>query len=579
MSDVPRRVLVTGAAGRLGRMTLDLLARLGVPATALDLHDPGGLAADRVVTGNAGDSAAVRDALDGVDAVIHLAAIPAPVLGTPEEVFCGNTRATFVVLEEAGQAGVRRAAIASSFSVLGLPLAARPLHPAYVPVDEALPLQIEDPYGLSKQADEATGAMMARRHGMTVVALRFPLLGGPATSSTDRRPIRRRPRVGRQGAVELSRHPRRGPGLLASRRPADRGLPRDLRDGPGHAGPAATEELLDRFHPEVERRAPLPGRTVPIDLGEADRLLGLTIEHPHPDATEPTEPLPAPRPRHPGPPGTPCASPRSGRSSPRPRAFRWSSSGSTPPTPGLYGLGCATFTQRFHAVVGRGGAARRRRWLIGRHPADIEDITRMVHYSSYWRGGPVLNNALSGVDQALWDIAGKRAGMPVYELLGGRARAAVEVYMHAGGGDHRGDPRPRPSEFIAARLPQHPAADRPARRWARTAHPARPAATRRSPHPDGWDARALSARHAGAVRGAPASGSGTDIEPDARRAQPAHAQAGGRCWPGRWSRTGCRSWRTRSRRSTTTGCPRCVRRRRCRSRSASRSARSPTRPG
>ncbi|MFI7675666.1 enolase C-terminal domain-like protein [Actinophytocola sp. NPDC049390] len=100
--------------------------------------------------------------------------------------------------------------------------------------------------------------------------------------------------------------------------------------------------------------------------------------------------------------------------------------------PGLYGLGCATFTQRFHAVaatVDRHVAPL----LIGRHPADIEDINRLVHLSSYWRGGPVLNNALSGVDQALWDIAGKRAGMPVYELFGGRVRAAADTYLHASG--------------------------------------------------------------------------------------------------------------------------------------------------
>ncbi|TDV52149.1 enolase C-terminal domain-like protein [Actinophytocola oryzae] len=100
--------------------------------------------------------------------------------------------------------------------------------------------------------------------------------------------------------------------------------------------------------------------------------------------------------------------------------------------PGLYGLGCATFTQRFHAVA----AAVDRHvgpMLIGRHPADIEDINRLVHLSSYWRNGPVLNNALSGVDQALWDIAGKRAGMPVYELLGGRVRAAADTYLHAAG--------------------------------------------------------------------------------------------------------------------------------------------------
>jgi mannonate dehydratase len=100
--------------------------------------------------------------------------------------------------------------------------------------------------------------------------------------------------------------------------------------------------------------------------------------------------------------------------------------------PGLYGLGCATFTQRFHAVAATVDA-HVAPLLIGRHPADIEDIGRLVHLSSYWRNGPVLNNALSGVDQALWDIAGKRAGMPVYELLGGRVRAAADTYLHATG--------------------------------------------------------------------------------------------------------------------------------------------------
>ena len=91
--------------------------------------------------------------------------------------------------------------------------------------------------------------------------------------------------------------------------------------------------------------------------------------------------------------------------------------------PGLYGLGCATFTQRFTAVVAT-IEQHVAPMLIGRHPADIEDIFRMVHFSSYWRNGPVTNNALAGVDLALWDIAGKRAGMPVYELLGGRVRDA-----------------------------------------------------------------------------------------------------------------------------------------------------------
>ncbi|RKP53091.1 mandelate racemase [Cohnella endophytica] len=101
---------------------------------------------------------------------------------------------------------------------------------------------------------------------------------------------------------------------------------------------------------------------------------------------------------------------------------------------GLYGIGSASDMYAPEAVI-QVIEQLLAPVIIGRDAANIEDLWNTMNLSGYWRNGAILQTAIGGIDMALWDIKGKEAGLPVYQLLGGASRSAVACYGHAGGRD------------------------------------------------------------------------------------------------------------------------------------------------
>lgn len=175
------KTLVTGGNGLIGRYAVDRLVRSGHIVTSLskarlDEHtNPALNRAALNVVGDAGDPAILADLMQGVDAVLHLAANPSPYGMTAAELLRANSVTTLAVLESAADSGVRGVVYASSISMLGLVFGdGRVPGPARLPVDEGAAPTPADAYALSKLVDEASAQMAARRWELSSVALRFP---------------------------------------------------------------------------------------------------------------------------------------------------------------------------------------------------------------------------------------------------------------------------------------------------------------------------------------------------------------------------------------------------------------------
>jgi mannonate dehydratase len=104
--------------------------------------------------------------------------------------------------------------------------------------------------------------------------------------------------------------------------------------------------------------------------------------------------------------------------------------------PGLYGVGCGGHSER-QLIVATTVEQFLKPAVVGRYVDDIEDIWQMAWQAPYWRASVDASNAMSAIDGALWDIMGKRAGMPVYNLLGGKLRPALPMFAGVNGRDFK----------------------------------------------------------------------------------------------------------------------------------------------
>jgi len=169
------RIAVTGSSGKLGSVVVRELRQAGHEVTGLDMtgpRGPGFVQVDLTDYGQVVDAlTAVNDRHDGFDALVHLAAIPAPGILSDVATFHNNMPATFNVMWAAVRLGIRRIVYASSETVLGLPF---DVPPPYIPVDEEYPPRPESVYSLVKVLEERMATELVRWHpDVSITALRF----------------------------------------------------------------------------------------------------------------------------------------------------------------------------------------------------------------------------------------------------------------------------------------------------------------------------------------------------------------------------------------------------------------------
>lgn len=268
------RIVVTGGSGKAGRWVVRDLRERGHDVLNVDaVHD--GSDHGLCVVADLTDLGQTRDVVDGAEAVVHLAAIPAPGIRPSGETFRNNTLSTYNVFAAAEGARVRRVVWASSETVLGLPFD-RP--PDFAPIDESITARPESSYALSKLVGETMAAQFARRTGVAHVGLRISNIMEPTDYARfhewqDDATIRKWNLWGYVDVRDVAQAVRRG-------------LEADVDGAPVcivAAGDTCMErpsaDLMAEVYPSVPLGRAVEGRETLLAIDRARELLGYEPEH------------------------------------------------------------------------------------------------------------------------------------------------------------------------------------------------------------------------------------------------------------------------------------------------------------
>lgn len=270
------RVIVSGGAGKAGRaVTKDLTTR-GYDVVSVDLA-ASRRADDPTLIADLTDLGQTVEALRGADAVVHLAAIPAPNIMPEGETFRINMMSTYNVFSAATQLGLERVVWASSETIIGLPFDRE--RPRYAPIDEHHPALPEFHYALSKLAGEVIAAQFSRWSGIPFIALRFSNI----MEEEDYEPrfpgfwddpkIRAWNLWGYVDARDVAQAVRRS--LTAE----VAGAEPFLIAAPDTCMPQKSMELMEQIYPDVPVVEEVPGRQTLLSIDKARKVLGYEPEH------------------------------------------------------------------------------------------------------------------------------------------------------------------------------------------------------------------------------------------------------------------------------------------------------------